>query len=138
MVFVSDADSPAGSWSSVMHNVCPQSCSPPAEFRLLPMIDMIDRLRLCKAALDGELSMDSLESSDCLFAIEQFYEMPSCKLTEASRTAKLWLNYVRHVSLLKLFIRAERTGDWNLHLSSQWGMIPLFAATGHNNYAKSA
>jgi hypothetical protein len=52
--------------------------------------------------------------------------------------AKLWLNYVRHVSLLKLFIRAERTGDWNLHLSSQWGMIPLFAATGHNNYAKSA
>lgn len=271
--FFSDIDSPAGSWSSFMHDVCPQSCPPPAEFRLLPIIDLnpsdmnciystllyiqqeacrlkltvacvtfdqplwlkavevirdkelsiVCRLgpfhtimsylgsiahvmkgsglsdvfeccygpaavthmlsgkavarairahfllqsalivllleplfsmkdnaqvlqseqlenvrRLCKAALDGQLNMNSLESSDCLLAVEQFYITRCCKLADASRTAKLWLNYVRHVSLLKLFIRAERTGDWNLHLSSLSGMIPLFAATGHNNYAKSA
>ena len=39
---------------------------------------------------------------------------------------------------LKLFIRAERTGDWNLHLISVGKMINLFAATGHINYAKSS
>ena len=28
-------------------------------------------------------------------------------------------------------------GDWSLHLAAVEKMIPLFAATGHNNYAKS-
>ena len=33
-----------------------------------------------------------------------------------SRTAKIWMNYVKCVSVIRLFMRAERTGDWNLHL----------------------
>jgi hypothetical protein len=37
-----------------------------------------------------------------------------------------------------MFIRAERLGDWNLHLISLQRMLNIFAATGHNNYAKSA
>ena len=39
---------------------------------------------------------------------------------------------------MKLFIRAERTGNWKLHLVAIKRMINLFAATGHMNYAKSA
>ena len=35
------------------------------------------------------------------------------------------------------FIRAERTNNWNLHLTSTNAMLNMFAATGHNNYAKS-
>ena len=41
------------------------------------------------------------------------------------------------MDLLKAFIRAERTSDWNLHLYSLSKMLNLFAATGHNKYAKS-
>ena len=37
-----------------------------------------------------------------------------------------------------MFIRAERTSNWNLHLISVERMLPLFAATGHIHYAKSA
>ena len=44
----------------------------------------------------------------------------------------------QYIETLKLFIRAERTGDWNLHLVSVGKMINLFAATGHINYAKSS
>ena len=36
------------------------------------------------------------------------------------------------------FIRAERTGDWLLHLNSVKAMIPHFHAAGHLPYAKSA
>ena len=39
---------------------------------------------------------------------------------------------------LKLFIRAERTGNWNLHLIAVEKMLNLFAATGHIHYAKSS
>ena len=37
-----------------------------------------------------------------------------------------------------LFIRAERTGDWKLHLYSVKKMLPHFHAVGHLTYAKSA
>ena len=36
------------------------------------------------------------------------------------------------------FIRAERTGDWALHLDSVREMLPTFHAAGHLPYAKSA
>ena len=48
-----------------------------------------------------------------------------------SKTAKLW------ISLLKLFIRADRTSDLVLHLQTISDMLPFFAASGHNNYTKS-
>lgn len=42
------------------------------------------------------------------------------------------------VSLVKQFIEAERTGSWQLHLSTIAKMMPFFHATGHFNYALSA
>ena len=53
-----------------------------------------------------------------------------------SRTAKLWINFMNYISIIRLFIAASRTGDWNLNLVAMEKMINLFAATGHNNYAK--
>ena len=60
------------------------------------------------------------------------------RLGKESRTAKLWLQYMDYVAIYRLYIRAARTGDWNLHLSSTSKMLNLFAATGHIHYAKSA
>ena len=39
---------------------------------------------------------------------------------------------------MKIFLRAERTGNWNLHLVAVSKMINLFLATGHVHYAKCA
>ena len=39
---------------------------------------------------------------------------------------------------LKLSIRAERVGNWNMHIIAVGRMLNFFAATGHFNYAKSA
>ena len=38
---------------------------------------------------------------------------------------------------LKQFIKAERTGNWELHLKVMKDMLPFFAAAGHNLYLKS-
>ena len=64
-------------------------------------------------------------------------EKKSADLSTSSRTAALWISYIKYVSIAQLFIDAERTSDWILHLSVTRMMLNLFAATGHNNYAKS-
>jgi len=42
------------------------------------------------------------------------------------------------VRILLLFIRAERSGDWELHLYCITKMIPVLHAGGHTAYAKSS
>ena len=56
---------------------------------------------------------------------------------ENHRTAKLWLQYMEMIAILRMFIKAERTGVCALHLQTI-DMLPYFAAAGHNLYAKSA
>ena len=58
--------------------------------------------------------------------------------SEQSRTAALWLSYLNYVTILKQFISAERTSNWQLHVQATQDVLNLFAATGHFNYAKSA
>ena len=55
-----------------------------------------------------------------------------------SRTGKLWMEYIRQVRVLLLFIRAEQTGNWDLRLYAVSEMIPILHAAAHLAYAKSA
>ena len=55
-----------------------------------------------------------------------------------SKTSKLWLLYIEMVVLLQTAIKAERTGDFKLHLSAVSKMLSIFAASGHRLYTKSA
>jgi 5'-3' exonuclease len=59
------------------------------------------------------------------------------ELSTNSRTSALWLNYTKYVEIAKQFTKADRTNDWLLHVSTTKQMLNLFAATGHNNYAKT-
>ena len=54
-----------------------------------------------------------------------------------SRTASLSLEYMDMIDILRRFIKAERTGNWGLHLKAMQDMLPFFAAAGHNLYLKS-
>ena len=55
-----------------------------------------------------------------------------------SRTSRLWLLYLEMIDILKMTIKAERTGNFSLHLQAVASMLPFFAASGHHHYAKSA
>ena len=42
-----------------------------------------------------------------------------------------------YIQVVKMFVYAGRTGEWNLHLHAIYKMLDLFAAAGHLHYAKS-
>ena len=60
------------------------------------------------------------------------------ELLKSSRTAAMWIQYMDMIDILRKHIRAERTGNWELHLQAVSEMLPYLAASGHNNYTKSA
>ncbi|XP_065911780.1 uncharacterized protein [Dysidea avara] len=94
--------------------------------------DLYEGIQLQSIAIaDIAESKELLKLEGCLLKYKLF-------LAEKSRTAKLWLQYIEYVETLKLFVLAERTGNWNLHLIATEQMLNLFAATGHINYAKSS
>jgi hypothetical protein len=55
-----------------------------------------------------------------------------------SRTGSVWIQLLNMIRILKTFIKAERTGNWELHLQTTMKMLPFFAAAGHSNYLKSS
>lgn len=81
-----------------------------------------------------EAVSDSSAVKEVLKALESSMEAAAA----TSRTAKLWKQYFEQVELMRMFIRAERCGDWQLHLHCVQQMLPHFHAAGHLAYAKSA
>jgi hypothetical protein len=98
--------------------------------------DLDDLKSLYNAVTDGEFDIMTGEAPDCLRKLERALNEVMHSVAAKSRTSKLWLQYMSHIDIVKDFIRAERTGAWDLHLRTVSKMLPLFAAAGHNNYAK--
>jgi hypothetical protein len=94
---------------------------------------------LCDTTLESKIDVNDelLVSNSLKFAVQQVSKL-KLLLSERRRTARLWILYMRSVDLVKTFLLAERTGNWHLHLDTVSRMLPLFAASGHRNYAKSA
>ncbi len=51
-------------------------------------------------------------------------------------TFRYWTQYIELVQMLLNFIRAEREGNWQLHMSSFKQMLPWFAVYDHVNYTR--
>ncbi|GBN72429.1 hypothetical protein AVEN_37341-1 [Araneus ventricosus] len=49
-----------------------------------------------------------------------------------SRTARLWLQYIKQVKFILLYIQADRVGDWELHLYCIKSMILLSRSRQHS------
>ena len=100
-------------------------------------IDLKEAGELYDKVLTGAISCEEVQTSNLLMKM-------STKLTECkqpystNRTAKLWLQYMECIDILKKLIKAERTGNWKMHLQAVKDMLPNFAASGHHLYAKSA
>ncbi|GBL78920.1 hypothetical protein AVEN_48892-1 [Araneus ventricosus] len=43
-----------------------------------------------------------------------------------SRTAQLWLQYIKQVKFILLYIQADQVGDWRLHLYCIKSVTPYF------------
>ena len=67
--------------------------------------------------------------------VEQFDEFKA-EGRKASYMFAFWDEYLEMVSLMHSFIRAERSGDWSLHLNATAGMMPYFCAMDRMNYSR--
>ncbi|KAK3713979.1 hypothetical protein QZH41_005649 [Actinostola sp. cb2023] len=92
---------------------------------------------LYKELMEDPSLSDQVCSADVLTTIAKKLEEKKGSMM-SQRTAVLWMEYMKMVDILRKFIKAERTGNWNLHLQAVYDMLPYFAAAGHNLYAKSA
>lgn len=89
--------------------------------------------------LSGKNSVDDVLSSKFIAeATTLFDEKLKSLISSGHRTAKLWAQYFGMVNIMRLFVRAERSGDWALHLFCVQSIIPYFHSAGHFNYAKYA
>lgn len=108
---------------------------------ILPEVDwsslLAESADLYDQLISLEITSDDLHLNELLKSLKKSFLKIKEKL-QKHRTAKIWIQYMDMVDLLRDFIRSERTGNWKLHLETVRKMIPYFAAAGHNNYAKSA
>jgi hypothetical protein len=49
---------------------------------------------------------------------------------------RFWITCPKIVSILLQFLRAERSGNWQLHKSAFSAMLPWFALYDHTNYTR--
>ena len=57
---------------------------------------------------------------------------------DTSETFTFWDDFIQLVSLLKDLIRADREGDWQLHLNTVQSILSLFALYDRTNYLRWA
>ena len=96
--------------------------------------DLNSAIQLYDKVMAHEVSVDTVCSEIILETVQQ--RLQDQRLTN-NPTARLWIQYMRMVDLLRQFLKAERTGNWHLHLKSLQEMLPYFVAAGHNLYTKS-
>jgi hypothetical protein len=108
--------------------------------RTAPLFDEEEIKELKRLYLDvTKHTFDTVETgvSCVLHKLEGLLEALKEKMSVKSRTAKLWVQYLKYIALDKLFLQAERTCDWSLHLYIVSKMLNLIAASGHSNYTRS-
>ena len=75
----------------------------------------------------GEVTDGEIVNSDVLEKISNNLSHKIDDLSAKSRTAKLWIQYIKYINIVKLVIAAERTGNWHNHLTTVTKMLNLFA-----------
>jgi len=102
--------------------------------------DVGDIANLCTTVAEAECDYDNTDILQCaiLQKVDQQLQCVKQRLSASSRTATLWVKYIYYVDVCKMFIVAERTGNWHLHLQAVHNMLNLIAATGHTHYSQCA
>ena len=89
----------------------------------------LDSIQACyDSVLENRYVANEDSTLTAVTKLDLLLQCMKMKLLQESRTAKLWIQYMHHMETLRMFIRAERSGDWNLHLISVTRMLNIFAA----------
>ena len=73
----------------------------------------------------GIAKLSSFAEAKITHDIHKALEALRSQLVAESRTTKLWLSYLQYISIIKQYILAERTSNWQLHLNSTVNVEPF-------------
>ena len=65
--------------------------------------------------ISDESSDNELSQSDIIEYVKDKINSLKSSVSQ-SRTGTLWIQYMEMIDILRSFIKAERKGDWDLHL----------------------
>jgi len=106
-------------------------------YQSMPTKLLKESVDLCNRLLSKEITVDDESVSD--ISEQLYFSMENLKKEKlSSRTARFWMMFMNMVSIMRVFIRGERTGSWDLHLKASESRLPYFASAGHNNYTRCA
>ncbi|KAG1682023.1 Sprouty-related, EVH1 domain-containing protein 1 [Nymphon striatum] len=91
--------------------------------------------RIAEVAKNKETANHLPEVKKCIADLKTFLKSFDQEL-KSSATFVFWRQYMDIVQILLQFIRAEREGLWQLHLSSFARMLPWMAMYDHINYLR--
>ena len=99
----------------------------------------VDELQGLRNKLMTEnVAEDVIQGTESLAKVQLALDSKKKEPCANSRTATLWLMYSNYIDIVQQFTRAEKTSDWEMHLTVIAKMLNLFAETGHIHYTKSA
>ncbi|KAJ8034477.1 hypothetical protein HOLleu_21334 [Holothuria leucospilota] len=100
--------------------------------------DLTETIKNCQAAVRE--GMNVLGSFEMLTRVVSSLEVEFSNFKEESKARSrlfaFWNDYIDMIQLLLQFLRAERRGDWLLHLSVTAAMTPHFFAFDRPNYSR--
>ena len=88
--------------------------------------------------LEGKTTLETVTTSEENAKLQQTLDKKKLELSDQSRTIKVWVAYMNMVKSARMLLMADRMGSRERHLSAVAECLPIFAATGHYNYLKSA
>ena len=74
------------------------------------------------------------ELLETIYANNAVTHMLTGKAVQRACTAKLWLQFMKMMDILRMFLKGERMGIWALHIQAMYEMMPCLAASRHNLY----
>ena len=75
-----------------------------------------EAMRLFDNLMKLEVDLTDVESDENVRNIVQLLDAKLEDMCKKNGTSKLWIQYIRILGILRKFIKAERTGNWMLHL----------------------
>ena len=90
--------------------------------------DLHEATLLYEKLMQNTMSADQVCHTDVMTRIDDTLK----RVTHPSSLLAIWLQYMDIVDILRKYIRAEHTGNLELHLQAVSEMLPYLAAFGHN------
>ena len=105
---------------------------------VLEDVKIIEIIQACLSACDNgdDLSADVAPLSSTVTPLAAQFQIFKKDMCLKSAMFCFWDDYISMVQHLLLFIRAERTGNWKLHLTAINAMLPYFYAMDRVNYSR--